>query len=239
MTWNTQLYQYGNNLFKQFKLDDGIKILNQEIELIKLHLKKENAIAVLQEIPYKSNITWKEHLIFTELNKFFSPHKYSILYNISNEKQIKMTVVIAEKGLILSNPEGLNNNCCVSFSVNNTDLDVLGLHSHNAFELRGWLSTNKTFRPNVLLGDFNSGNYIKEKNDNSIAINRQNYLFLLEGFIDLCQGKYTHRIHKTHIDHIFLECTNSFLDKHKYSNVCIDRSVSLSDHYPIYCNITI
>lgn len=62
MTWNTQLYQYGNNLFKQFKLDDGIKILNQEIELIKLHLKKENAIAVLQEIPYKSNITWKEPL---------------------------------------------------------------------------------------------------------------------------------------------------------------------------------
>lgn len=234
MTWNTQLYEYGNKLFRK-PIDDG-ETLNNIIEIVKKHLNKENSIVVLQEIPYKSNVTWKKHEFFKEFENNFQEKEYTLIYNVPNKNQIKMTVVIAKKGFIERNEKGLNNNCCVSFFVNTTDLNVLGVHSHNAFELREWLSSKELFHPNIMLGDFNSGNYIKEKNDNEIVVNRQNYLSLTEGYIDICQGKFT-SIYKTHIDHILLENSNEFLESHKYDDVIVDRDIKLSDHYPIYCEI--
>lgn len=239
MTWNTQLYEYGNKLFEGKNIDDGKEKLSKEIKIVLSHLKKENSIVVLQEIPYKSNITWKKHELFIEFKKNFPDNKYSLIYNVNNKNQIKMTVVIAKKDFIKLNTEGVNNNCCVSFNINEMDLNVLGVHSHNAFELRELLFTNELVHPNIMLGDFNSGNYLKQKEDNKIVVNRQNYLLLTEGYIDICQGEYTHRIYKTHIDHILLENSNKFLEKHKYNNVIVDREITLSDHYPIYCEIAI
>jgi exonuclease III len=239
MTWNTQLYEYGNKSFKRKNIDDGKKILSEQIEIVLSYLEKENSIVVLQEIPYKSNITWKEHELFVEFKNNFPENQYSLIYNVNNNYQIKMTVVISKKEFIKPNIEGVNNNCCVSFTINGTDLNVLGVHSHNAFELRELLFTKELVRPNIMLGDFNSGNYLKQNEDNKIVVNRQNYLLLTEGYIDICQGEYTHHIYKTHIDHILLENSNEFLEKHKYNNVIVDRKITLSDHYPIYCEIMI
>lgn len=180
MTWNTRLYMKGNRVGRnQEKID--FEKYKDIIEIIKIHVNKKNGIAILQEIPYKSNITRKEHELFVELKNDFPKDQYSLIYNVSNQNQIKMTVVIAKNEVIQHNKDGLNNNCCVSFLVNKTDLNVLGVHSHNAFELREWLSGEELFNPNIMLGDFNSGNYIKEKNDNKIMVNRKNYLMLTEG----------------------------------------------------------
>lgn len=237
MTWNTRLYMKGNRVGRnQEKID--FEKYKDIIEIIKIHVNKKNGIAILQEIPYKSNITRKEHELFVELKNDFPKDQYSLIYNVSNQNQIKMTVVIAKNEVIQHNKDGLNNNCCVSFLVNKTDLNVLGVHSHNAFELREWLPGEELFNPNIMLGDFNSGNYIKEKNDNKIMVNRKNYLMLTEGYIDICQGEYTHHIYKTHIDHILLKNNNGFHEKYKYKNVKVDREVILSDHYPLYCEIT-
>lgn len=237
MTWNTQLFEFGNKTFKNKNISAGLDNLENQKEVILAHLKKENSLAVLQEIPYKSNLTWRDHELFTAFKNFFPKESYDMIYNISSEKQIKMTIVLANKGFVEEKIDGVNNNCCVSFKVQGVDLDILGVHSHNALELRNWLSEKEPFRPNIMLGDFNAGNYVKHKNDKEIAVNRKNYLLLMEGYIDICQGRYTHRIYKTHIDHILLENSNEFLESYSYNNVVVDNTISLSDHYPIYCEL--
>ena len=83
-----------------------------------------------------------------------------------------------------------------------------------------------------MLGDVNAGIYIKKSNDNEIAVNRQNYLLLTEGYIDICQGEHTTK-YRTYIDHVLLKSSYAFLQTHKVTGLCVDRSVKLSDHYPI------
>lgn len=93
MSWNTALYEFKNTSFKKSDLDNEnfLKVC----ERIKEHLNKENAVAVLQEIPFKSNFDWKEHPILTEVKKDFSADQYDLLYNLSTKNQIMMTVVVA------------------------------------------------------------------------------------------------------------------------------------------------
>ena len=57
MTWNTQLYEYGN------RVGGKVKAITQTefdyiLRRIDEHLNKENSIAVLQEIQYVCNKTW-------------------------------------------------------------------------------------------------------------------------------------------------------------------------------------
>lgn len=240
MTWNTQLYEYGNALFKK-SIEDGLITLKKQKEILLTHLEKENSLAVLQEVPYmrKDNRTgeWKEHELFTELIKVFPEERYKMCYNVSNDHQIIMTIVVSNKGLV-ERAVGVNNNRCISFKVKGTGLYLLGVHAHagHVNELRGWLSEKERFRPNIILGDFNAGNYVKDKGDEEIAENRRNYLLLTEGYIDICQGRYTYQ-GKTQIDHVLLENNNKFWESYSYKNVHVDRGIKLSDHYPIYCEI--
>ena len=153
-----------------------------------------------------------------------------------------MTAVISKKGLIVpgkKNPvNGVPLNCYVPFNIKNTDIKALAVHAHNAFECRNYLSCNSHY--NLILGDFNAGNYIKgsEFADQEMAVNRQNYLLLTEGYIDLCQGEYTTE-YKTYIDHILLESSFDFISKHRYRNIIVNRNKKLSDHYPITFELSI
>lgn len=125
-------------------------------------------------------------------------------------------------------------NLYIPFKINSLELNVLALHAHNAFEVRQWLEQHEDYKPNIMLGDFNAGNYRKSKNDNAIAVNRQNYLLLTEGYIDICQGLYTTK-YKTQVDHILLE--NLYEFRYKYENVKVNYDIDISNHYPVYCDI--
>ena len=102
LTWNTQLYEYGNTKGKTIK--NGLKVYNQEIEIIKKHFfdlsDDEKAIAVLQEIPYriKINRKWCLHPVFKKFKNDFPDTDYDIIYH--SGWHIKMTVVIASKGIV-------------------------------------------------------------------------------------------------------------------------------------------
>lgn len=235
MTWNTQLYEQGNKLYAggSTKVIDS-KCYNKIFDNIYSHLDNENAIAVLQEIPYVSNVTWKEHEIFTAFKKKFSTGDYDVFYNVFSKKQLKMTVVIAKKDIILKDGNEVNrNNCFVGFKIKETDLRVLAVHSHDAFELREWLAQNESYFPQMMLGDFNAGNYKKKNKDCEIAVNRKNYLMICEGYIDVFQGLYT-TSYKTHIDHVLIENSNEFHNVCCSKNNTVDYSKDLSDHYPLY-----
>lgn len=235
MTWNTRLYMMGNQVGNNREEIDFEK--TEEIfNYIKNYLEQnENSIAILQEIPYLSNIkNWGLHEIFKMFCEVFEGYK--ILYN--KGRQIKMTVVITKnKGLIdKDSTNKVNNNRFVAFNVCNTNLSILGVHSHDAFDLREALTTNiYTYFPNLILGDFNSGNYRKKdiSADKQISVNRQNYLLLTEFYIDLIQGEYTtnySNCEQAQIDHILLE---NGIRNCRYGNIRINRKMRLSDHFPI------
>lgn len=87
-----------------------------------------------------------------------------------------------------------------------------------------------------MIGDFNAGNYKKDKNDSGIVSNRQSYLLLSEGYLDACQGLNT-TSYDTQIDHILI--MNDADKSYKYDNVKVDYTMKVSDHYPVYCDILI
>lgn len=103
MTWNTRLYEYENKIDGKIKKLDGNEDLI--IDKIKEHLNNENAIAVLQEIPYKCNATRKypfpEHVLFEKIKDTFDEDYDFIFDKTYNQYQIKMTAVISKKGLIV------------------------------------------------------------------------------------------------------------------------------------------
>lgn len=236
MTWNTRLYMMGNKVGNNIE-----KIDFEKSEKIFIYIKNyleqnENSIAILQEIPYLSNVKpkWELHEIFKMFCKIFEGYK--ILYNKGN--QIKMTVVITKsKDLIYEDcTNKVNNNRFVAFNLCGTNFSILGVHSHDAFDLREALKNNiYVYFPNLILGDFNAGNYRKKdiNADKQISVNRQNYLLLTEFYIDLIQGEYTtnySNCEQTQIDHILLE---NGIENCCYGNIKIDRKMTLSDHFPI------
>ncbi|MDE7297773.1 MAG: hypothetical protein K2N94_02945 [Lachnospiraceae bacterium] len=252
MTWNTRLYESGNEIGKEEIEQISEKDWETVIRIIKSHLEKPFSVAVLQEIPYKQNAPykdrkkWDEHVLFTEIKKIFPEEDYTIIYNVSEEYQVKMTAVIAGKkevpgengmvkeDLIARAGHVAGSNLFVPFTIAGTDLKLLGVHPHNAAELQQYLSENNAYRPNVILGDFNAGNYIKkgEEKDGNFTANRRNYLLLTEGYIDLCQGQYTTTNCK-YIDHVLLESSLDFLEEHEYKELEVNREATFSDHYPI------
>ncbi len=244
MTWNTQLYEYGNIIArnKPVRPIDYTRC-NEVIKVIKEHIdKKDNAISVLQEIPLRSNITNSEHIIFTLLCDAFPEKDYTIIYNLNEtiRNQIKMTVVISKKNLIKKDEKGINSSnedycsCFVSFMA--CCVQVLAVHQ--SLNKGGFVNDKiiSVYTPDIILGDFNAGNYKKRKESADFKYNRQQYLTLLgEGYKDICKGKNT-TIYKTPIDHVLIK--NTIKDEN-VKKVTIDNSIQASDHYPIYCEITL
>lgn len=239
MTWNTGLYMFGNKMKdKSFKPinDKATKTVDEIFGIIKKFLEKEKAIAILQEMPYVSNLNWKKHPWFNYFVNTFPEENYCYIYNkIPSNKALKMTVVLAKKDLIYSMDIEKDNNLYVSFQIllnTPNQLTALAVHAHDAEECLSYLQRNGNTDYSLILGDFNAGNYIKEKNDDKIAKNRVMYLRLTNGYIDICQGEYTTEYH-TYVDHILLRSKYSFLQTHKVNNLDVNRRVNLSDHYPI------
>lgn len=247
MTWNTSLYIYGNkfcgkngNYVLKNPINDNVKNKCAEIfSIIKQHLEKENAVAVLQEVPYKSNENWKEHEFFTKLKKCFSEEQYDCIFNIKTNSQIKMTVVIAKKGLIekctfeFENLKDFPYNCYVSFTIKDTDIRVLAVHSHDAFECLKYIKyilKNYEIKFNFILGDFNAGDYKKKYETEEFKGNRDNYNEILkQNYTDICNGETTTE-YGTPIDHILIN--NDIKEEHKKEEHKIARD-NLSDHYRI------
>lgn len=245
LTWNTQLFEMGNILRKNQEVKSiNMNVFDEIIKKVKDFLNsKDEAIVILQEIPYKSNIDFKEHELFNKFNFAFPDKMYKKIYNISSESQIKMTVVLSkitnDNPIILPNNNCVNNNKCVSFSIVDLNLLILGVHSHNAKELYDSLSKYQS--PDMMIGDFNSGDYNKRNEDSDFKNNKNYYKKLVNGYTDICNGNNTRKIifqngfnYETPIDHVLLK-NKSELTHYKCELVKIDRSVdSLSDHYPIY-----
>lgn len=236
LTWNTRLYEYGNTLGNSVKpIQD--ELVNSIINYIKGFIEKENSVAILQEIPFCNNIDWKTHKIYGEIQKEFPEDKYQIEKTVHTEKQILMTLAIAKKGLIKKDEDGFNDNRCISILNNSLNLKILGIHAKNNEGTKKYLDLIKERYGcyyDLIIGDFNSGNYCKEKESLEFIENRKSFIQFSEGYIDACQGIVTTQ-YGTQIDHVLIRNTHR-ISKTDYKIEVMD-GIKLSDHYPIWLKL--
>lgn len=224
MTWNTGLYTEKTRI-------PICKRYTEIISIVKEYLSKCDSLCFLQEIPYFSNETWKEHTLFLELKKDFPEKDYDMKYNLTSKKQIMMTVAIARKGVI----KEIKNS---SFNTNRTltikyaDIKITGVHADNGANNRKYLENLDRCDSEVILGDFNAGNY--DGCENRATFNR-----ILKEYIGICNTATRvdpNNKRRTCIDHIFV--------KNKFVTSCANMIVhentefaKLSDHFPLTVEI--
>ncbi len=240
LTWNTQLYEMGNKVSKDIKKIDEDLFFKIIKEIKKFFSTSNKAIAVLQEIPYKCNNNgYKEHELFTKFKNEFPESNYSMLYNISTENQIMMTVVLSPKvtGKIIK-LDGINNNRCVLFGIENQELSIMGVHSGCAEQVLTW---KKNKNPDIILGDFNAGDYEKRNATDVFITNRTIYRDLIREYTDILKGQNTRKyvfgdgkVYETPIDHVLIKKDKERMEKYLFDDISINTNTNnLSDHYLI------
>ena len=254
LTWNVNNFNGSNwNLMDNNWADnEDIKRennANKIFEKVTSIIEQPDDIAILQEFPYQDK--WKN--IFD--NEYKNHTIISWYYNDSDKefcvepKYGGVTVAIVKNNswwyLRSLNGHKSNKNKKVDYSnryieMYNVDkeINLLGVHPNDAHALIEWLSKNydKRFVPNLIVGDFNAGNYIKANSDVKFAENRREFLRLTEGFIDVCNGMVTTNYKRpTQIDHILIQNSDMFIVQIKKRDVFY--SMDYSDHYPLFAEI--
>ena len=242
-SWNPKVNSWGNNDIEKRK-ENASKIFKEVTSII----DSENDIAILQEFPYHEN-KWKEYF---DIN-YTGYRIISWYYNESDRKfcadaKYGITIAVVKKDnnwTLRSLSEHSYNNKKVDYSNRyievynkNKNINLIGVHPRNAYALREWLCQDcmKDFSPDIIAGDFNAGNYIKDHSDYEFELNRGEFLRLTEGFIDVCQGNATTNYNPpTQIDHILIQNSEKFVGKIRERNVFY--SMDYSDHYPLFADI--
>ena len=223
MTWNTGMTEWSN-------LSDTKNVYTQIVDFLKHFLENENPVVVLQQIPFKQKLDgkWIKHPLFIQFCKDFS--NYKLYYNdkFNNGYIIMMTVIIT---LDNNTTTSCNNTIYPNSIATNREyaiicngFSILGIHAANADKNKPYLESLNG-AADIILGDFNSGNYISSEN-------RTTFNNLLKEHICICNtptriDPYTLR--KTCIDHIFVrDCLIT-----KCSNLIVHENIQLSDHFPI------
>lgn len=178
MTWNCGFY-------RECHQSPDLRRYNSIMNIIKGRLELENSMVVLQEIPYKvkrEDGLWVEHSLYKKLMEDFPDDKYEVIFLISNNYQIMMTVIIFKKSTFMrcefeKNGMEMCNNRIVGCKIN--DISIVGVHMPTDFEigrrdnkktqeLKRWKATvwdnllefvkqeKSQSRKLIILGDFNA-----------------------------------------------------------------------------------
>lgn len=211
MTWNTSLYLEKTH-------SPNIKKYETIVNEIKRQLKIDNSIVFLQEIPYVSNETWQEHSLYSKLKNDFLNEEYDFKFNVISSKQIMMTVAIARKGKIEIINSMINDNRTISVEFNG--LRFTGIHAKNGKDNKRYLASINNNDAQIILGDFNAGNYERSEN-------RDSYNRILSNYSDVCNQITT--VFDTPIDHVLVDKDT----ESKCVNLIVNSNIKYSDHFPI------
>lgn len=134
MTWNVDWFRNGKRSGKPkeyFEDDSSQEIYKSIIDKIKNYLKSKNAIAFLQEVPYKAkNSRWHQHFLYNQLIEDFPLDKYDVFVN--KIFAYRCTIAIAAKNnfsLLQSNY--LRNNRTIAVQAHNCIF--IGVHMPTQF----------------------------------------------------------------------------------------------------------
>lgn len=245
MTWNINRFDGADWSWYEKKkdksMDERERIADKIINVLNREVKTENDIAILQEIPYRSHPyvkntyeieSWKDLLKKQELEVH--------LPNITIEP-LNVTIAVTatetvwqfrDKNIIKFDNDGkAYSNAYIE--VYKDRVRLLGIHSKNgAAEINYALDeVDEASRPNIIIGDFNAGDWGRTHYDK--GINREEYIKLKQrfGYTDVCGGRVTNHVFNSPIDHFLI--TNMIGYTYDITKICINEDKSLSDHYPI------
>lgn len=242
MTWNTALKDKHIEKYKHIEKDE--KDINKIIAYIQKFLQENtNAVAVLQEIPYKETVNWKVDPVNTYFEESFN--KYAVFANSASNVRM-MTVIVTNikdaKALPLrKHPDHpLNRDCAVAVPCDGTNIVIYGIHASNGADNEPYLNSLSTIadmiKAHIVLGDFNAGDYDR-------CGNQETFNTILPGYACICNGptrevkKNDKLIRESCIDHVFvkdeLEANVSELIIHSNKYLPSDDKNLPSDHYPI------
>lgn len=219
MTWNTGITEFRDDEHK----------CNLILDYVEIFLQKENAIVFLQQMIYKDEKdNWNEHKIFKELKKRFA-EIYDIIYY--KKSKLMMTLAIAKKGTITPLGEEFysidtprNREIAVEFN----GISFLAIHAQNGDKNKEYLKALQG-KADVVLGDFNAGNYLGSENRNIFNNILKEHICILNMPTKEIRDKENKLIRKSCIDHVFVREINVT----QCSNLVVHEDVKLSDHYPI------
>lgn len=243
MTWNTGLYR---------KAADAPEYAGI-VKVVRDFLKKEDSLAILQEIPYKSQKDGKFHPLFKQMEKDFPSEEYSFHYRVSNDNQIMMTVMLCKKKntrFTFPDPLYVESNRIVTCRAGDGELIIMGVHMPTDFEQKEtdtqekrevkqfrkdvWSSLvacakefSETQRKFLIAGDFNAYIGCRE------AATEEQFIDLSRQAKDIIPDDSPTFIGKTAIDHVLI----NFDAKSQYS-FTLEEGFSHSDHRRIEVTLT-
>ncbi len=213
MTWNTGITE---NLYDYDKC-------NKILDYVDVFLKKENAIVFLQQIVYKDpQINWIKHEIYNLLLEKFKT--YSIKFYSESSFMMTVAIVSGNNFRELDDcylPVGRPKNRSIAVEFNN--ISFLGIHAETEEKNKSFLESING-KADVILGDFNAGNYLESEN-------RAIFNKILTGHVCICNmpTKITERGRRTCIDHVFVK--EDIITR--CSKLIVHEEIKLSDHFPI------
>lgn len=244
MTWNVDWFRNGKRSGKPkeyFEDDSSQEIYKSIIDKIKNYLKSENAIAFLQEVPYKAkNSRWHQHFLYNQLIEDFPLDKYDVFVN--KIFAYRCTIAIAAKNnfsLLQSNY--LRNNRTIAVQAHNCIF--IGVHMPTQFtkgdenceiwnNIIEFIKTNGQKSNIVLAGDFNTYIGCQDK------LTEEKYLELLN-YMGNCVSESIITFVKTSIDKFLISKNNIRNINHYVIQVQHDYEENLSDHKYICMEISV
>lgn len=244
MTWNVDWFRNGKRSGKPkeyFEDDSSQEIYKSIIDKIKNYLKSENAIAFLQEVPYKAkNSRWHQHFLYNQLIEDFPLDKYDVFVN--KIFAYRCTIAIAAKNnfsLLQSNY--LRNNRTIAVQAHNCIF--IGVHMPTQFtkgdenceiwnNIIEFIKTNGQKSNIVLARDFNTYIGCQDK------LTEEKYLELLN-YMGNCVSESIITFGKTSIDKFLISKNNIRNINHYVIQVQHDYEENLSDHKYICMEISV
>lgn len=230
MTWNTALTEGS----------DATAVFNY----VKEFLDKGDAIAVLQQIPYKIpnkkeekwDEKWRkaiEHPSYTQFVRTFPEDKYIVSTNTAyNSGCIVMLTAIVTQMQCEQEALFTTTNREAAIQIKDS-YSVFGVHAKNGEDNKPYLIGLNSIEADIILGDFNAGDYYCY--DNIPCENRDTFKSILKDYVCICNMPTKEVIEngilkrRTCIDHVFVK--SAFVQK--CTSLTIHEDIKISDHYPI------
>ena len=225
LNWNTALTEHNEHAENIF-------------DYIFRFLEKTNAVAVLQQIPYKAPENhWAQHDVFTKLQERCSGRIQMIHNGHFNNGYVYMETVIltniadAVPAVTDCYPESCptNREAAVVIRTGERELTILGIHAKNGKDNAGYLKALRSNPSDLILGDFNAGDYPDSENQALFRSIPEQHVCVCNLPTKRVMNRAGFVTRETCIDHVLV--------KQEYVTACkavtVDRNMTISDHYPV------
>ena len=227
MTWNTALTEAWNTALTE---GSNVKKVRNVLNHIKDFLDEDNTIAVLQQIPFKDpHKGWAESASYKLFVEAFPEAEYKVFNEWGNA--IMYTIIVTKMENVVEAFKTSNREVAVCVD---RSIVIYGLHARSREDNESYLQSLNSVQADILLGDFNAGDYAE-------CENKLTFTDILKNHVCIC-NKPTKEvrngnsvIRRTCIDHIFVK--RELITR--CSEPCVREDIKYSDHYPIIFSIEI